>query len=515
MRALTTSAVLSSVVLGGWLSAATAQSVPVDAPGTLDQAHDQQATDTDDELVGEVPQPSINSPGMVLGINIGELYTDNLRLAAEGSPKESSWITQVQPFIKLARNSPRFSGVLNYELTGYVYAGQSSANQLTQQLDAYGTFAVIPRHIFIDGAAQYGREIINNELPSGSGTFFLSNNSANVTRGALSPYWLQDLGKVGTMTLRYTVGRVIYDDNGIKEQSPGRLTGIPNVTSNGYQFSLVSPEYETWGWSADYSDQRLRPDFGRSVDYAAAKLGTFWQINNSTKLLADYGKENKFLPDGTWEKLGADFWDVGFSWSNTRNSLKMLAGHRFYGRSYQFSWTRSAALLTTTASYVEQPTDLNQQLLSQNPGQAIQAPTSIPGIPSLRERRVYLMKRATASATYTMPTSSLRLALYDEKRTYFMLDDREEKVANANLAWRFNIGALTSLTPTLGWQRYQFQDGQTNYNRYAQVELAHQINPKNFASLRVRHDSRNVYSGVPGAHGYRVNVVFLQWTHLF
>lgn len=516
MRTLTTTAVLSSVVLGGWLSAATAQSMRVDASNARDPFLDEQAPGADaDAPVGVIPQPTIDSPGMVLGVTLGELYTDNLKLAANGDPKQSSWITQVQPFFRWARNGPRFSGVLNYQLTGYLYAGQSHSSQLAQDLKTFGNFTVVPQHLFIDGAAQYGREVINNELPSGSGTFFLNNNNANVARAALSPYWRQDLGRGGTMMLRYTLGRVTYDDHGIKGQSAGRLSGIPNVTSNALLFSLVSPEYETWGWNAGYSDQRLRPDFGQSVDFAMAKLGVFWRVNSSIRLLADFGKENRYLPDGTSRKLGTDFWDVGFDWTQGRNSLKLLTGHRFYGRSYQFSWTRTAALLTTTASYVEQPTDLNQQLLGQDPAQVIRPPVNISGIPSLAERRIYLMKRATASATYTMPTSSLRLMLYDEKRTFFMLDDGKEKVANANLSWRFDLGAFTAITPTLGWQRYQFQDGQTNYNRYAQLELVHQMTPKSFASLRVRHDSRNVYSGVPGAHGYRVNVVFVQWTHLF
>jgi hypothetical protein len=45
----------------------------------------------------------------------------------------------------------------------------------------------------------------------------------------------------------------------------------------------------------------------------------------------------------------------------------------------------------------------------------------------------------------------------------------------------------------------------------------HQLNPKNFASLRLRHDSSSVNSVLPdsGAHGYGVNVIFLQLTHLF
>ncbi len=507
---------LSSAVLASCWIPASAQDIQPVGPTTPIYTSGEEAEGSDG-AIGTVPQPTVAEPGWAVGVTLGELYTDNLTLAASGKPKQTSWITQIQPFFKSAYSSPRFSGVFDYKLNGYVYAGQSSYNQLTQDLNAQGTFSVLPQHLFIDGTALYGSEVINNQLPSASGTFFLSNNRANVARFTLSPYWVQDLGNVGTAMLRYSYGRVMYNTQGIPAQNGNVLSGIPDITSNALQFTLVSPRYRAWGWNFGYSDQRIDPDFGRSVEYGLAKLGAYLEISNNTRLLADVGRESKFLPDGTVDKLGASFWDAGFSWSNGRDKLKALVGHRFYGRSYNFSWSRAAALLTTTISYQERPTDINQQLLGQNPGQVITSPVGIPGLPSLRESQVYLMKRATASADYEMPRGRLRVTLYDERRTYFILDNRQEKVANANIDWRFNIGAFTTLTPTLGWQRYQFQDGQIRHNRYAQLALVHQLNPKNFASLRLRHDSSNVNSLSPvfGAHGYDVNVIFLQLTHLF
>ena len=87
MGARATSTALSSVVLGGWLTAATAHGAAVGAPQApswaQDQARDQQTVDTGD-TVGVIPQPSIDSPGMVMGVTLGELYTDNLGLAGPG-----------------------------------------------------------------------------------------------------------------------------------------------------------------------------------------------------------------------------------------------------------------------------------------------------------------------------------------------------------------------------------------------------------------------------------------------
>jgi hypothetical protein len=503
------------MLLAGWLGAASAQDVLDQGVPGMDTTTDESAANSGNLSPGVIPRPTPDHPGLVTGVTLGELYTDNLKLAGPGEKKQDSWITMIRPFVRAARSGPRFSGMFDYTLTGYLYPSQSSNNQLAQNLDAQGTLSIVPQHLFLDGTAAYGREIINNALPSGGGTYFLNNNQANVATASLSPWWTQDLGRAGTMTLRYIRGRVVYNSRGIPDQSGDRLSGIPDVTSNGVQFSLISPEYETWGWNLGYTEQRIDPDFGPSADFAVARAGISRQVSPGLRVLADAGKENKYLPDGTVKKLGASFWDAGFEWTTARNHLKVLAGHRFYGHSTEVSWTHTAALLTTTLSYEESPTDLNQQLLGQNPGEIRVTPIGIRRIPSLSERRVYLMKRAMASASYEMPKGRLRLTLYDESRDYFQLDNAREKVANANLSWLYNVGPFTTFTPTFGWQRYKFRDGQVNYTHYAQLALVHQVDPSNFGSVRLRNLSRNVYDGTPGAHGYRVNVIFVDWTHLF
>ncbi|MDE2053960.1 MAG: TIGR03016 family PEP-CTERM system-associated outer membrane protein [Xanthomonadaceae bacterium] len=515
MRAWSAPVVFSAVVLAGWLTGAAAQDTgPVTPPGLMSQSV-QQAGNNEDLPPGVIPQPTPENPGLITGITLGELYTDNLKFAASDKPKESAWITVVQPFVKAAYSAPRFSGVLDYTLSGYLYAGQAGNNQLAQDLDAQGTVTVVPQHFFIDGTARYGQQVINNQLPAGSGTFFLDSNHANVGMGTISPYWLQDLGRVGTMTLRYTYGRVVYNNRGISGANENPLAGIPDITSNGVQFNLASPQYETWGWNVAYIQQRLQPDSGQSLEFARAQVGMSYQLNAYTRLLADAGKENQYLPDGTVKHLGATFWDAGFQWANTRDFFKLLVGHRFYGRSTQFSWTHQAALLTTTVQYEDQPTDLNQQLLGQGSGETVVTPGGNYFIPSLTERRVYLMKRASVTATYLMPKSRLSVNLYDESRTYFALDNKREKVANADLSWLFDLGPFTTLTPRLGWQRYLFMDGRVNYRHYLQLALVHQVNPKNFGSIKLRNDSSTAYSAVPDAHGYRVNVIYFDWTHLF
>lgn len=526
MRAPPVPVVLSSIisiVLAGWLTGAAAQEAGSLEPPTAEAAPSGQLACPDVLASGGLPQPTLSCPGLVTGISLGELYTDNLRLAANNQPKQSSWITVVQPFVRVAHDGPRLSGVLDYTLSAYLYPSRWSDNQVAQDLSAGGTYAIVPQHFFLQGTALYNRAVINNQLPAASGAFFLNNNQANVAMGTLSPYWLQDLGNVGTMMLRYTYGRVMYNESGISGTSPNRLSGIPDVTSNAVQFSLVSPKYETWGWDVEYSQQQLDPDFGPGVQFAAAKVGASLEVAPDIRLLADAGKENKFLPNGTYEHLGAGFWDVGIDWANLRDEVKLLFGHRFFGRNIEFSWTHRAALLVTDVSYTERPTDLNQQLMGENPAAIATTPLmggvgglgGVYGIPSLTNRQVYLMKRAAASATLLMPRGNLRLNLYNESRTFFYLNTGREKVTDADLSWGYELGALTTLIPTVGWQRYRFQDASVRYMHYAQLELRYQPNLKNFGTIRLRNESSSVFAGAPGVNGYRVNVIFLRWTHLF
>jgi hypothetical protein len=464
---------------------------------------------------GSIPQPSPASPGLVAGVTFGELYTDNLWLAYPGKPRASAWVTEVQPFIKAAASQPRFNGVFDYTLAGYWYAGQSQHHQVSQSLDARATLTVVPDHLFVYGTGMYGRVVVDDRLPSGPGTLFLNENQLNVGIATLSPYWMQDLGNAGTLTLRYTRGRVVYNDHGIPAEGAGLLQGIPNVTSDTAQFSLVSPGYQTLGWNLAYSNQRLDPDNQPGVRFSMAKLEVSSGLTDHLRALVDVGKESRFSPDGSVQQLGSPFWDAGFTWMTARNDFKLTLGHRFYGRSYTLAWTHQAALLTTSVTYTEQPTTYNQQLLALQSG--IDTPLPIDygnRIPSLANQRPYLSKRWTAAAAYSMPLSTLRVQVYDETRTYFVQDADNERVADAGISWALDLGARSTLTPSFDWQRHAYEDGQVTFHRYAQVALVQQFNRKNFGSVRLRHDDSRAGAVAAGAYGYHVNVIFLMWTHL-
>lgn len=510
MRTRALSAALLCLLLATAPGSAWAQNV---GPGQARTQSDQ-GDDQDNQPPGSVRQPTPESPGLVTGVTLGELHTDNLQLVGDSRPRQSDWVTVVEPFLKAAYGSPRFSMQMDLNLAGYMYSKHEQANQVSHDSQLQGSLAIIPDHLFLEGSGSYRRAIVDARAPAGSGSFFLTGNQANVASGVLSPYWIQQLGRVGSMTLRYSRGRVVYNRNGVDSLGTPQPAGIPGASSEGVNFSVVSPADETWGWNVHYDGERIQSDLGRDIRFETAKLGLSRQLGLHTRLIANGGRENKYLPNGDIDELGANFWNAGLQWADTRNAFKVLIGHRFYGRSAELDWTHHAARLTTRVSYQERPTDLNQQLL----GQLSMIGMPPPGMganPSLLEQRIYLMKRASAALMLEMPTSQLRLSLYNESRKYFLGNAGHEYVSDARLAWAFQLGPFTSLTPSIDWQRMEFLDGQVNFTRYQQLELVHRLSRNQFLSLRLRHGSRGIQSARPGEEGYKVNVVYLQWTWTF
>src|SRR5690625_2443999 len=176
MHTLSAPVVLSSMILAGWLTQATAR----DVQSGRRPAASAQAQDTAPLPPGVIRKPTVAAPGTVVGVKLGELYTDNLHLDSASQPGQDSWVTTVQPFVMTAYAGPRLSGVLDYTLKGYLYEGHESDTQVAHDLDADGTLVVYPRHLFLAGTATYSRVVIDHRRPGGPGAFFLDNNRANV-----------------------------------------------------------------------------------------------------------------------------------------------------------------------------------------------------------------------------------------------------------------------------------------------------------------------------------------------
>lgn len=430
-------------------------------------------------------------------LTLGEIYTDNLFLVP--SDKTDAFVTEIEPGFNLDYEAPRLKGKIDYKLQGLIYAGHSDMNHAYNQLNANGTIELIKDTLFMDGTTIYDHQVIDPQKVGGRENLFGGNNRTGVSATTLSPYLMHDFGAFGIATLRYAYGRDIYSSD------------IPNVTSNMLSFDLArQPTYGSFTYDLHYLHQRLNPDQGRDLSFESAGLGLQYYLSRRTSLLANVGKENNFLPDGTVDRLGSNFWSVGVRWASFQNQLKILYGHRFFGQSYEFDWQHDGAAYHTDVSYREEPTDYNRLLLQRAPSTLIesQLPTDI--LPSLRNRQVFLMKRASLAMGWDLSNSKIQLNLYDERRNYIRLHERD-RVEGGQFSWNFALDRSNSIVPSYGYQRYLFRDGDINYYYRSQISWQHMINASLNFDVALRNERRNATRGA----SYRVNTALFEITKLF
>lgn len=448
--------------------------------------------------------PLAQSYGGVLeldpSLTVGEIYTDNLFLAPPGAEREDEFVTEIEPGLKLRYSAPRLQATVDYRLQGLVYAEHSDMNHAYNQLNANATLEAIEDWFFIAGRTIYDHQVIDPEETGGRSNLFGSSNRTGISATTISPYIQHSLGSIGVATLRYGYGRIFYSSD------------IPDVTSNTYSFLLArQPQYGPLTYDLFYLNQKIDPDRGRDLSFKRARLGLQYHVSARTSLVANVGKENRFLPNGTIDELGSTFWNAGARWHSEQDQLEILYGHRFFGATYQFSWRHDGADVHTDVSYREEPTNYNRMLLGRRPSTAIQSPVfSYPRLPSLRDRRIFVLKRAALDVAFDLSDSQIRVRLYNEHREYVELAETDH-VQGGRLSWEFALGSRDSLVPSYSYRRYEFRDGQINYYYRSEVEWQHRIGREFNFHLALRNEKRNAISG----RGYRVNTILLELTRHF
>jgi uncharacterized protein (PEP-CTERM system associated) len=441
-------------------------------------------------------------------ISVAEIYSDNVTLAPSGA-EESDWVTQITPGITVCRNTARLHLQANYSLQALYYLNDSSRNDIYHQLGANGRAEVLPGRFYVDARTSYGQEAINYESAFSDDNALVTDNRTDVLRFSVSPYWIEDLGRVGTLSARYSYQRADYDE------------GLRDSTSNSANLRLVNPSAaDTWSYALAYSTQRVEREDRSDPNYfddAYVDLG--YLVNANLRLLGRAGVETEYEEDGGVDRLGSSYWNVGFRWSDARTSVEARWGQRFFGDSFQLSASRRASLLTARLTYSEEP-DIEDRFSLLSPeefglpgviydpdtGQFVELPPIV-----VSQNEVFLRKRATASLVYESARSVISGSVYNEQRDYFVTEDDQERLG-VDLYWRWQWLPRTALIPRVGWERVEFRDGQVDYIRGARISVARLLSPQSQAGLTLRHQNRSSTS--PAAE-YEENAVILEFTHLF
>jgi hypothetical protein len=434
-------------------------------------------------------------------------WTDNITLAPPGGTSNGE-VWQLLPGIYLKHDSQNLHATLDYELQEYFYSGSQHGRNTYQNGNLYADAALLPDWFFIDIGGTQSQGTVDPALSPSINTLFPTGNLANESTGLVSPAIRHKFSAV-ELDAQYSWGFAHYQPVGAVTQT------LPNAQNQDGSFQLrnVDPNARiSWGASylrqeTTYTSNVMAPRW--RYEDALADLG--WLVSPAVRVLAQGGKESDPREGVGHGGLGATSWAGGFDWTPDKLSqLKLTAGKRFFGKTYQARVRHQSRLLTLEASYVEQPTTNANRYQPQAPAQNL---VVIPGVPTLQRLTpdVYVLKSFDARAALTGRVTEIGLELSSQQQSYLTVNGVvaatpiDDRLRGATLYIERRMGAQLQGVLIASLAHTDLREaGTAGYDdRHFTGRLNAQLGPRTTLSLTVDHWQRS------GLQIFRVNLVTL------
>jgi uncharacterized protein (PEP-CTERM system associated) len=280
-------------------------------------------------------------------VSVTETYSDNVRLS--NANKQSDFVTEINPGIRVTSRGARVRGYLDYSLRGFYYANDSAqgsgVNRLQNQLNAAGTFEAIEDRAFVDVSARVGQQAI-----SAFGTQSFDNGSVNSNRTQvanyrISPYLRGRMGSIGTYEARYDWTTVRSD-----------AAQTSNLTTGNALLRLQSDRSgRSLAWTLDATHQETSYQLGRDIEADRVNGRLIYPINTQldVSLLAGWESNNY----ATLVKESHGTGGVGMNWRPSPTTrLSVDIERRFFGQAHTVIFDHRTPLTGWTFRDIKQAT---------------------------------------------------------------------------------------------------------------------------------------------------------------
>src|ERR1700722_14251050 len=112
-------------------------------------------------------------------IAVGEGFNDNVNLATSGQAK-ADFFTTINPSLNIRDTAPRLNLNVTYSPQEILYYGETSAQQLQQQLLGNVQATIFPDILFLNADASVSKQFVSGTGPVAASTFSTSNNLQTV-----------------------------------------------------------------------------------------------------------------------------------------------------------------------------------------------------------------------------------------------------------------------------------------------------------------------------------------------
>ncbi|MDG4552738.1 MAG: TIGR03016 family PEP-CTERM system-associated outer membrane protein [Candidatus Competibacter sp.] len=309
-------------------------------------------------------------------ISVGATYSDNINLVAEDT--KGDMVFQVDPGISVRKQGGRLNLRLDYTAQGLFYSDNGDANQINNNLLAFGTAKLYQNNLFLDaygsvsqvpivssgrvdagglgsdGGSLSSLGLFNNialnilprsvDVLNPIGIFSniaLTDNEATQSAFGISPYWRQNIGGWAEALLRYRYDDVSYSgsDNLTNDQSQ-----LFDSQINSVEFNLTSGHnFDVLKWSLNYfylkQDDQQGDGIQNDGNDRQEKISgrSDYRLNKAWVLVAEAGYADNQSTTYTNYNNGP-YWGLGATWKPNRYySLTGLYGLNYNNATIQWN----------------------------------------------------------------------------------------------------------------------------------------------------------------------------------
>lgn len=270
-------------------------------------------------------------------ISLTETYSDNANINKSAGSKQSDFISELAPGIRIEASTARFKAYFDYALRGQFYAKSSENNRSQNSLNSFGTFEAIDKWLFLDFSGVIAQQTISAFGPQSTSNTTINNNSTEIATYRLSPYIRGQFGGIIDYSLRYNISTTKSDAATVSDiglsQWVGQLRG--------------STPFNNLQWTVDGNQQTTDYSRGRKTEAELVRAMLTYAITPQFRLSGSTGQESNNYASIDQETHTTH--GYGFDWTPTeRTKLAVFRESRFFGNGHNINFSHRFPMSSIT-----------------------------------------------------------------------------------------------------------------------------------------------------------------------
>jgi uncharacterized protein (PEP-CTERM system associated) len=286
-------------------------------------------------------------------ISLTETWSDNVSVNGNQNGKESGFITDISPGIRIDAKSARLKAYFDYAFHEQIYSTSSGSSRSQNFLNTFGTLEAVSNWLFLDFSGVIAQQAISAFGPQSPSNANLNNNSTETSTYRLSPYIRGQIAGIVDYSLRYNWST-----------TQANASAVSNVEVSDWAGQLRgSTPFQNLKWSVDATQQTSTYSQGRTSEAERLYAMAIYTIVPQFRISISGGSESNNY--ASQNMVSHPTHGYGFDWSPTeRTEISAFKERRFFGNGHRYSFNHRFPLSSIRYSDTKDVSVLPNQFTS-------------------------------------------------------------------------------------------------------------------------------------------------------